>query len=159
MLERLCLLVHVECVDGWDTGKAATFGIQPILSPSPSLDVLLIFPHTTTHIKSRVELPDQAGLSTQMSSAMSLRQLARPARQIRSYGRRYNSSTPSSSSSSSTTSSIAKNPQVQRAMDSAQKLASSSAATVQRVAGPLGDRVGSALGSESLIPMSPSFTT
>ena len=72
---------------------------------------------------------------------MSLRNLSRPLRQARS-GKRFNSSTPSSSSSSS------RNPQVQKAMEGAQKAFNQSAATVQRMAGPVGERVGSALGGE-----------
>ncbi|OCF31908.1 F-type H+-transporting ATPase subunit G [Kwoniella heveanensis CBS 569] len=59
-------------------------------------------------------------------------------------GRRFNSS--SSSSSSSSSGSPLNNPNVQKAVEGAQKAYAQSAATVKKVAGPLGERVGSALG-------------
>ncbi|ORY24669.1 mitochondrial ATP synthase g subunit-domain-containing protein [Naematelia encephala] len=51
-------------------------------------------------------------------------------------GRRFNS----------TSSSPASNPQVQKALEAAQKAYHQTSATVKRVAGPVGDRLGSALG-------------
>ncbi|WRT65901.1 uncharacterized protein IL334_002852 [Kwoniella shivajii] len=61
-------------------------------------------------------------------------------RATRLVGRRFNSS------SSSSTSSPLNNPNVQKAVEGAQKAYTQTAATVKKVAGPLGDRVGSALG-------------
>ncbi|WVW80350.1 hypothetical protein I302_102330 [Kwoniella bestiolae CBS 10118] len=63
-------------------------------------------------------------------------------RATRLVGRRFNSSSSSSSSSSSPLN----NPNVQKAVEGAQKAYTQTAATVKKVAGPLGERVGSALG-------------
>jgi hypothetical protein len=69
-----------------------------------------------------------------------MRSIIRPARAI---GRRFNSTSSSSSTS---------NPQVQKAVEGAQKAYQQSAAVVSRVAGPVGQRITSALGSESRNP-------
>ncbi|WVR05648.1 hypothetical protein IAU60_002670 [Kwoniella sp. DSM 27419] len=61
-------------------------------------------------------------------------------RATRLAGRRYNSSSSSSSPSP------LNNPNVQKAVEGAQKAYAQGAATVKKVAGPLGERVGSALG-------------
>lgn len=50
------------------------------------------------------------------------------------------------SSSSSSAPNPAQNPQVQKAVENAQKVLAQTSATVRRVAGPVGDKVGSALG-------------
>ncbi|KAK8865683.1 hypothetical protein IAR55_000828 [Kwoniella newhampshirensis] len=57
----------------------------------------------------------------------------------RVFGRRFNSSSSSSSPLN--------NPNVQKAVEGAQKAYAQSAATVKRVAGPLGERVGGLLGA------------
>lgn len=49
----------------------------------------------------------------------------------------------------SSSSSPAPNPQVQKAVENAQKVLAQTSATVRRVAGPVGDKVGSALGGQS----------
>ena len=66
-----------------------------------------------------------------------MRHLLRPLRQTA--GRRFNSSSAGSSS----------NPQMQKAVDGAQRAYAQTATTMKKVAGPIGDRVGNALGGES----------
>jgi F-type H+-transporting ATPase subunit g len=60
---------------------------------------------------------------------------------VRTAGRR-------AASSSSSTPNPVQNEQVQKAVDQAQKMYSQGSAAVQKFAGPVGDRVGAALGCE-----------
>lgn len=54
------------------------------------------------------------------------------------------------SSSSSSAPNPAQNPQVQKAVDNAQNVLAQTSATVRRVAGPVGDKLCSALGGQSI---------
>ncbi|GMK60077.1 hypothetical protein CspeluHIS016_0902940 [Cutaneotrichosporon spelunceum] len=68
------------------------------------------------------------------------------ARSVRTLGRRANSST-AADKAKQVAQEVAENPQVKKAVDSANNALNQAQATVQRVAGPIGEKVGNMLGS------------